>query len=112
MTKHSADCMIKAEGLCCIKAGALYYNQLNKLDVDKEKEDTKMNTVILYNIISLIIIFVLIFALRIVSKSGLRKNKLLLIIIKVIVTILIVCVIAFILFIDAIAFGIIGLVPS
>lgn len=49
-----------------------------------------MKTVILYNIISLIIIFVLIFVLRIVSKSDLRKNQQL--IIKVITTILIVCV--------------------
>ena len=63
-----------------------------------------MKTVILYNIISLIIIFVLIFVLRIVSKSDLRKNQQL--IIKVITTILIVCVIAFVLFIDAIAVGI------
>ena len=69
-----------------------------------------MKTVILYNIISLIIIFVLIFVLRIVSKSDLRKNQLL--IIKVITTILIVCVIAFVLFIDAIAVGIIGPVPN
>ena len=69
-----------------------------------------MGTVVLYNIISLIIIFVLIFVLRIVSKSDLRKNQQL--IIKVIATILIVCVITFILFIDAIAVGIIGLVPN
>ena len=69
-----------------------------------------MKTVILYNIISLIIIFVLIFVLRIVSKSDLRKNQQ--IIIKVITTILIVCVIAFVLFIDAIAVGIIGPVPN
>ena len=69
-----------------------------------------MDTVILYNIVSLIIIVVLIFALRIVSKSDLRRTQQL--IIKVIVTILIVCVIAFILFIDAIAVGIIGLVPN
>ena len=69
-----------------------------------------METVILYNIISLIIIFVLIFVLRIVSKSDLRKNQQL--IIKVITTILIVCVIAFVLFIDAIAVGIIGPVPN
>lgn len=69
-----------------------------------------MDTVILYNIVSLIIIVVLIFALRIVSKSDLRRNQQL--IIKVIVTILIVCVIAFIIFIDAIAVGIIGLVPN
>ena len=69
-----------------------------------------MKTVILYNIISLIIIFVLIFFLRIVSKSDLRKNQQL--IIKVITTILIVCVIAFVLFIDAIAVGIIGPVPN
>ena len=69
-----------------------------------------MKTVILYNIISLIIIFVLIFVLRIVSKSDLRKNQQL--IIKVITTILIVCVIAFVLFIDAIAFGIIGPVTN
>ncbi|MDO4438886.1 MAG: hypothetical protein Q4B86_05515 [Eubacteriales bacterium] len=69
-----------------------------------------MDTVILYNIVSLIIIVVLIFALRIVSKSDLRRNQQL--IIKVIVTILIVCVIAFILFLDTIAVGIIGLVPN
>ena len=69
-----------------------------------------MKTVILYNIISLIIIFVLIFVLRIVSKSDLRKNQQL--IIKVITTILIVSVIAFVLFIDAIAVGIIGPVPN
>ena len=69
-----------------------------------------MKTVILYNIISLIIIFVLIFVLRIVSKSDLRKNQQL--IIKVITTILIVCVIAFVLFIDAIAVGIIGPFPN
>ena len=69
-----------------------------------------MKTVILYNIISLIIIFVLIFVLRIVSKSDLRKNQQL--IIKVITTILTVCVIAFVLFIDAIAVGIIGPVPN
>ena len=69
-----------------------------------------MKTVILYNIISLIIIFVLIFVLRIVSKSDLRKNQQL--IIKVITTILIVCVIAFVLFIDAIAVGIIVPVPN
>ncbi len=69
-----------------------------------------MKTVILYNIISLIIIFVLIFVLRIVSKSDLRKNQQF--IIKVITTILIVCVIAFVLFIDAIAVGIIGPVPN
>ena len=69
-----------------------------------------MGTVVLYNIISLIVIFVLIFALRIVSKSDLRRNQQL--IIKVNATILIVCVITFILFIDAIAVGIIGLVPN
>lgn len=69
-----------------------------------------MDTVILYNIVSLIIIVVLIFALKIVSKSDLRRNQQL--IIKVIVTILIVCVMAFILFIDAITVGIIGLVPN
>ena len=69
-----------------------------------------MKTVILYNIISLIIIFVLIFVLRIVSKSDLRKNQQL--IIKVITTIFIVYVIAFVLFIDAIAVGIIGPVPN
>ena len=69
-----------------------------------------MGTVVLYNIISLIVIFVLIFALRIVSKSDLRRNQQL--IIKVIASILIVCVITFILFIDAIAVGIIGLVPN
>ena len=69
-----------------------------------------MGTVVLYNIISLIVIFVLIFALRIVSKSAWRRNQQL--IIKVIATILIVCVITFIFFIEAIAVGIIGLVPN
>lgn len=69
-----------------------------------------MDTVVLYNIISLIVIFVLIFALRIVSKSDWRRNQQL--IIKVIATILIICVITFIFFIDAIAVGIIGLVPN
>ena len=65
-----------------------------------------MDTVILYNIVSLIVIVALIFALRMVNKSGLRRNQQL--IIKVIGIILVVCVVAFILFIDAIAFGIIG----
>lgn len=65
-----------------------------------------MGTVVLYNIISLIVIFVLVFALKIVNKSDLRRNQQL--IIKVIAAILIVCVITFILFIDAIAVGIIG----
>ena len=69
-----------------------------------------MGTVVLYNIISLIVIFVLVFALKIVNKSDLRRNQQL--IIKVIAAILIVYVITFILFIDAIAFGIIGLVPN
>lgn len=59
-----------------------------------------MKTVVLYNIISFIIIVALIFVLRIVSKSNLRQNQQL--VIKVIATILIVCVIAFVLFIDAI----------
>ncbi len=57
-----------------------------------------MKTVVLYNIISFIIIVALIFVLRIVSKSNLRQNQQL--VIKVIATILIVCVIAFVLFID------------
>lgn len=65
-----------------------------------------MKTVVLYNIISFIILITLIFVLRIVSKSNLRQNQQL--VIKVIATILIVCVIAFVLFIDAIVFGIIG----
>ena len=69
-----------------------------------------MGTVVLYNIISLIVIFVLVFALKIVNKSDLRRNQQL--IIKVIAAILIVCVITFILFIDAIAVGIIGLAPN
>ena len=69
-----------------------------------------MKMIIFYNSISLIIIVALIFVIRIVSKRDLRKNQQL--IIKVIVTILIVCVIAFIIFIDAIAFGIIGPVPD
>ena len=69
-----------------------------------------MGTVVLYNIISLIVIFVLIFVLRIVSKSDLRRNQRF--IIKVIATVLIVCMITFILFIDAIAVGIIGPVPN
>ena len=57
-----------------------------------------MGTVVLYNIISLIVIFVLVFALKIVNKSDLRRNQQL--IIKVIAAILIVCVITFILFIE------------
>ena len=69
-----------------------------------------MGTVVLYNIISLIVIFVLVVALKIVNKSDLRRNQQL--IIKVIAAILIVCVITCILFIDAIAVGIIGLVPN
>lgn len=69
-----------------------------------------MGTAVLYNIISLIVIFVLVFALKIVNKSDLRRNQQL--IIKVIAAILIVCVITFILFIYAIAVGIIGLVPN
>ena len=69
-----------------------------------------MGTVVLYNIISLIVIFVLVFALKIVNKSDLRRNQQL--IIKVIAAILIVFVITFILFINAIAAGIIGLVPN
>ena len=69
-----------------------------------------MDTVVLYNIISLIVIFVLVFALKIVNKSDLRRNQQL--IIKVIAAILIVCVITFILSINAIAAGIIGLVPN
>lgn len=69
-----------------------------------------MDTVVFYNIISLIVIFVLVFALKIVNKSDLRRNQQL--IIKVIAAILIVCVITFILFINAIVAGIIGLVPN
>ena len=65
-----------------------------------------MKTVVLYNIISFIILVALIFVFWIVSKGNLRQNQQL--VIKVIATILIVCVIAFVLFIDAIAFGIIG----
>ena len=55
-----------------------------------------MKTVVLYNIISFIILVALIFVLRIVSKSNLRQNQQL--VIKVIATILIVYVIAFVLF--------------
>ena len=77
-----------------------------QLGIDIKKKDTKMKTVVLYNIISFIILVALIFVLRIVSKSNLRQNQQL--VIKVIATILIVYVIAFVLFIDAIAFGIIG----
>ena len=51
-----------------------------------------MKTVVLYNIISFIILVALIFVLRIVSKSNLRQYQQL--VIKVIATILIVCVIA------------------
>ena len=65
-----------------------------------------MKTVVLYNIISFYHPRCFDFVLRIVSKSNLRQNQQL--VIKVIATILIVCVIAFVLFIDAIAFGIIG----
>ena len=59
----------------------------------------------IYNTVSLIIVVTLIFTLRVVSKSDLRRNQQ--IIIKVVVTILIVCVIALMLFIDTIAVGII-----
>ena len=69
-----------------------------------------MKIVILYNMIALIAFFILIFALRIVCKSNLSKNKQL--IFKVIVVILLVCVTAFVIFLDAIAAGIIGLVPN
>ena len=69
-----------------------------------------MKTVAFYNIISLITIVALFFAIRVVRKMNLRNNQQL--IIKIIAAILIVCVITFVLFIDAIAFGVIGLVPN
>ncbi len=69
-----------------------------------------MKTIAFCNIISLIIIVALIFVIRIVSKRDLGKNHQL--IIKIIVAILIVCVTAFVLFIDAIAFGVIGPIPN
>ena len=69
-----------------------------------------MGTIILHNIVSLIMIFAFIFVLKSVRKIKIRKNKQL--IIKVIGAILIVCVVVYVLFIDAIAVGIIGLVPN
>ena len=69
-----------------------------------------MRTIILHNIVSLIMIFASIFVLKSVRKSNFSKNKQL--IIKVIGAILIVCVVVYVLFIDAIAVGIIGLVPN
>ena len=62
-----------------------------------------MDTVILYNIISLITIVILSFALKFIKKSNFAK---------VVTTIVLICVTAFILFIDAIAVGIIGLAPN
>ncbi len=69
-----------------------------------------MDTVILYNIISLITIVILSFALRFIKKSNFDKKKQL--IAKVVTTIVLICVTAFILFIDAIAVDIIGLAPN
>lgn len=69
-----------------------------------------MDTVILYNIISLITIVILSFALRFIKKSNFDKKKQ--VIAKVVTTIVLICVTAFILFIDAIAVGIIGLAPN
>ncbi len=69
-----------------------------------------MRTIILHNIVSLIMIFAFIFVLKSVRKSNFSKNKQL--IIKVIGAILIVCVVVYVLFIDAMAVGIIGLVPN
>lgn len=69
-----------------------------------------MKTVILYNITSLIIILGLFILLRFVGKSDLSRDKRM--IIKVIDIILVVCVIAFVLFIDAVVVGFIGLVPN
>ena len=70
-----------------------------------------MGTIILHNIVSPIMIFAFIFVLKSVRKSNFSKNKKQLII-KVIGAILIVCVVVYVLFIDAIAVGIIGLVPN
>ena len=69
-----------------------------------------MGTIILHNIVSLIMIFAFIFVLKSVRNSNLIKNNQL--IIKLIGAILIVCVVVYVLFIDAIAVGIIGLVPN
>lgn len=69
-----------------------------------------MKTVIRVNLISVIFLLALIFALAEVRKSNLSKKKRLAI--RVIATILIVCLAAYVLFIDAIVFGVIGLVPN
>ena len=69
-----------------------------------------MGTIILHNIVSLIMIFAFIFVLKVFAKSNFSKNKQL--IIKVIGAILIMCVVVYVLFIDAIAVGIIGLIPN
>ena len=69
-----------------------------------------MKTVIRVNLISVILILALIFALAEVRKSNLSKNKRLAA--RVIATILIVCLAAYVLFIDAIVLGIIGPVPN
>lgn len=69
-----------------------------------------MKTVIRVNLISVILILALIFALAEVRKSNLSKNKRLAV--RVIATILIVCLAAYVLFIDAIVLGIIGPVPN
>ena len=69
-----------------------------------------MKTVIRVNLISVIFLLALIFALAGVRKSNLSKKKRLAV--RVIATILIVCLAAYVLFIDAIVFGVIGLVPN
>ena len=69
-----------------------------------------MKTVIRVNLISVILILALIFALAEVRKSNLSKNERLAV--RVIVTILMVCLVAYVLFIDAIVLGIIGPVPN
>ena len=69
-----------------------------------------MKTVIRVNLISVILILALIFALAEVRKSNLSKNKRLAV--RVIAAILIVCLAAYVLFIDAIVLGIIGPVPN
>ena len=69
-----------------------------------------MKIVILYNMIVPVAFFILSFVLRLVCKSNLSKNKQF--IVKVIGAILFVCVTAFVIFLDAIAVGIIGPVPN
>ncbi len=69
-----------------------------------------MKTIVFYNIASLIILIWSIYVLRDIRKRNLspRAKRIL----KAIVTILLVCAVVAVLFLDAIAFGIIGPVPN